>query len=234
MRLQTFLLGLALVGICPSGNAQAVPFSEAVRCGSISADLANTLAQVAWLSHLPMVAELAQPLPRIEIAESTYIAKDLLQEIIRQAPLYQWEAEGKVIHFYNTKLKEAKFNFLNLQFPRFVTPSNLSELKLTFPTREYGLLHEAYSGGGIVITGFGDAMLEKDLLRSVTLEKVTGREILLRVASESPTFFTVIVFPNADPTKQQMERDINLNWFWQSLKEQPGPLYVQPPASTRK
>jgi hypothetical protein len=225
---------LALAGTHLPGNAQGDPFSEVIKCESKSADLANTLAQVAWLSHLPMIAELAQPLPRIEIAEGTYVAKDLLQEIARQAPDYQWAAEGKVVHFYNRKLSGAKFNFLNLRLPRFAMPSNLSEFKLTFPEREFGLL-QGYSGGGLVTIGFGDTMLEKDLLQPVTLENVTGREILVRAANESPTFLTIIAFPNADPTQNEMEQDMNRNWFWQSFKEQRlKPLYVQPPATTRR
>jgi|HubBroStandDraft_1064217.scaffolds.fasta_scaffold57653_2 hypothetical protein len=234
IRLRALLLTLALAWTHLPCNAQGDPFGEVIKCESTSADLVNTLAQVAWLSHLPMIAELAQPLPRIEIAEGTYVTKDLLQEIARQAPDYEWEAEGKVVHFYNRKLSAAKFNFLNLRLPRFAMPSNLSEFKLTFPEREFALL-QGYSGGGLVTIGVGDSMLEKDLLRAATLENVTGREILLRAANESPAFFAMIVFPNADPTGEQVQQDMNRNWFWQSFKEQRlRPLYVQPPATTRR
>jgi len=227
MRFHTFLLAaLVLTRAYPASGAQNGPINEAIRHESISADLANTLAQVAWLSHLPMIAELAQPLPKIQIAEGTHSAQDLLQEVVRQAPDYQWEAEDKAIHFYSRKLRRERFNFLNLKFPRFTIPSNLSELKLTFPTLEIGLL-DGMSTGGAAISGFGDATLEKNSLRQVTLENVTGREILLRVANESPTFFSVIVFPNAKPTKTQAEREVNINWFWQGFKEPLKPLYVQ-------
>lgn len=104
MRIHIFAL-ILVIAIYPLGHRQQVDsYNTVLTCESISADLANALARVAWLSHLPMVAELAQPLPKIEITHGTYIAKDLLQEIARQAPEYQWEAEGKVIHFYNSKL----------------------------------------------------------------------------------------------------------------------------------
>jgi hypothetical protein len=133
-----------------------------------------------------------------------------------------------VIHFYNTKLIGAEFNFLNLKFRQFVMPSNLSELQLTLPSREFGLL-QGYAGSGIVITGFGNATLEKDLLHASPLENITGREILLRAANESPTFLTIIVFPNTDPTGGEVEQDMNRNWFWRALKEQRlAELYVQP------
>jgi hypothetical protein len=233
MQLQTLLLAIVLLGSCSSGRGQGDPLAELVRCQSISSDLANTLAQVAWLSQLTMIAELAQPLPKVEVAGGAYVVKDLLQSIARQAPEYEWRTEGKVIHFYSRQLKDAKFNFLNLRFSRFVMPPNLSELKLTFPTLEYGLL-QGLSGGGMIIDGFGDVTLEKNSLRPATIENVTGREILIRAANESSTFFTVIVFPNSDPTRKQMELDINRNWFWQALKGQgAGPLYVQPPIDDR-
>jgi hypothetical protein len=234
VRLQTLLLVITLLGSRSSSHAQRDPLFEVITCQSTSSDLANTLAQVAWLSQLPMIAELAQPLPKIEIAEGTYVVKDLLQAVARQAPGYEWQPEGKVIHFYGRQLKDAKFNFLNLTFPRFVIPGNLSELKLTFPTLEYGLL-QGLSGGGMIIDGFEDVTLEKNSLRPATIENVTGREILIRATNESPTFFTVIVFPNGDPTKKQMELDMNRNWFWQALRGQnAGPLYVQPPIDDHK
>jgi hypothetical protein len=227
----TLLASFALAVTCPSVCAQVGSLNRVVQNDAISTDLANALAQVAWISQMPMIAELSQPLPKVEIAEGTHSIEYLLQEAARQSPGYQWEAEGKAVHFYNVKLKEAESNFLNLMFPRFAMPGNLSELKLTFAAREHGLM-QGYSDGGIVTTGFGDAILEKDILRHTIFENITGREILLRAADESPTFFTVIVFPSADPTRTQMERDMNRNWFWQSLQAQrPGILYVQPPAA---
>jgi hypothetical protein len=86
MRLGALLLALTVVALYPSGNAQGDPLSEVVNCDATSQDLANTLARVSWLSQLPVIAELAQPLPRIEIAEGTYIVKDLLRQIVLQAP----------------------------------------------------------------------------------------------------------------------------------------------------
>ena len=229
MRLRTFALAtLVLAGTCLSSRAQSGPLTEAIRHESISGDLANALAQIACLSHLPLIAELAQPLPGIQIAEGSHSAQYLLQEVVRQAPGYQWGVEGKVVDFYSRRLRRARFNFLNLKFPRFPMPPNLSELKLTFPTLELGLL-DGVSGGGIAISGFGDAYLRENALQQVSLENVTGREILLRAANQSPTFFSMIVFPNPEPTKTQAKQEVNTNWFWQSFKEPFTMLYVQKP-----
>jgi hypothetical protein len=164
----------------------------------------------------------------------THSLRFLLDDIVRQAPGYQWEAKGKAVHFYNKVLRDTKFNFLNLRFARFTMPSNLSEFKLSFPEREFGLL-QGYSGGGIATIAVGDTILQKDLLQRTTIENVTGREILFKAANESPTFFSVIVFPNANPTKKQMEEDMNRNWFWQAFKDEHfGPLYVEPFAGTQQ
>jgi hypothetical protein len=229
MRMRPCLLLLAVVLVGVGTRAQNGPPDGKVRHEAISADLSNALARVASIYRLPIIAELAQPLPKIRLAEGTDDPKLLLQEMARQAPGYDWRASGRVILFYNKKLREAKFNFLNLRFPRFSMPANLSELKLIFPELEGGLL-QGYAGAGVVVTGFGDALLAKDLLQPATLQNVSGREILLRAATESPTFLTIVVFPNAEPTKKQVERDIGRNWFWQALKEErPGPIYVEPP-----
>lgn len=232
MHLKTLMLALVLTPLF--GNAQVDPNNKVSTTELISADLADVLAQVAWLSKSPMLAEIAQPLPRVEIARGTYVIKDLLQELVRQAPGYRWDVEGRVIYFYNQKLRESKNNFLNLKFPEFAMPDNVSELKLTFPQREHGLL-QGSSGTGILITGFGDPALAKDLLDPATLKNVNGREILLKAANERPTFFTIVVFPNSNPTQAEMEKDINRNWFWQALSSpKPRPLYVQPVSVSRK
>jgi hypothetical protein len=204
--------------------------AEVVTCPQTTEDLANTLAKIAWLSHLPMVAEVAQPLPNIVVPEGLYVVKDLLEIVARQAPGYQWDAEGRIVHFYNQRLRNAKYNFLGIKFQRFIMPPNVSELKLTFPTLENALL-EGLPSDGYFISGFGDAALEKARLAPATLTDVTGREVLLRTAKESPTFFTIIVFPNSDPTKKQMELDMNRNWFWQPLGDNEAEtLYIKPPA----
>jgi len=83
MRLRTFLLAVTIIATCPWGNAQSDPLTDVISFQPISSDLAEAVAEVAWRSHLPMIAELAQPLPRIEIPQGTYVVKDLMQGIIR-------------------------------------------------------------------------------------------------------------------------------------------------------
>ena len=106
MHLKTLMLALVLTPLF--GNAQVDPNNKVSTTELISADLADVLAQVAWLSKSPMLAEIAQPLPRVEIARGTYVIKDLLQELVRQAPEYRWDVEGRVIYFYNQKVERSE------------------------------------------------------------------------------------------------------------------------------
>lgn len=227
--LQLHSLALAFLlstGTWLFGGAQSSAPQQPIQYGPIPTDLANALAQMARSSHVPIIAELAQPLPKIPIAEGTPVSENSLNELVRQAPGYEWKVDSGVVHFYNKKLRAAPLNFLNLRFPRFTVPSNLSELKLWFPGRAIGLL-EGFTAEGGAISGFGDAALEKEKLDRATLENMTPLQILLQIAHERPTFYTIIVFPNAAPTRKEAEQQVH--WFWGSLNEKLAPLYVQPP-----
>jgi hypothetical protein len=226
LKVRALVLFLMTLGLCSSRYVQASDLADMVTHGEISGDLANALAKFAWESKVPVIAELAQPLPKIQVAAGTHSVQYLLRELERQAPGYRFELNGKAVHFYNQALKRAKFNFLGLRFPRYLMPPNLSELKLTFPGLAIGLL-SGRASGGYTIFGFGDAEFAKERLRKTTLENITGREILLRVANEAPTFFSIVVFPDTHPTKKQAEY-VGMNWFWQSFREPMKPLYVQP------
>ncbi len=224
------IFALLVCGSCIVGFAQSSPRPSLPQYGQPPEDLANALVQMARASHTPLIAELVWPVPKIPTAEGVPLSPDRLNEIVKQAPGYEWKMEGKAVHFYNRQLRQARFNFINLEFPRYVIPPDLSELKLWFPGQAEGLL-EGYTGGGMT-TGFGDLLLAKEKLQTTTLEKVTPLEVLIHVANESPTFYTVLVFPDAAPTKREAEGRIV--WQWGSLNEKVRPLYVESPASTRR
>jgi hypothetical protein len=190
-----------------------------------SGDLANVLAQVAYWVKIPMVAELAHPLPKIRIPEGSQTGRSLFEEISRQAKGYRWELDGSVIHYYNEQLRMAPANDLNGVFSRFVMPDNASDLKVKLPCLALAVLDTNRSG--VLVSGFGDAALKKDPLQPATLVNISGRDILARAASESPTFFVVVVFPTANPTTVGEAR--RAQWFWQSFKSRLGPIYAAPP-----
>ncbi len=206
--------------------AQITAHYPSPQYGQPPADLANALVQMARASHMPLIAELAWPLPEIPTAEGKPFSPESLNALVKQAPGYEWKMEGKAVHFYNKKLRQAEFNFLNFKFPRFASPGNLSDLKVQFRGQAIGLL-EGYTGAGYATTGFGDPLLQKEKLKQGILENVTPLEVLIHVANESPTFYTVLVFPSEEPTVTEVEK--RLVWQWGSLDEKLAPLYVQPP-----
>ena len=76
------------------------------------------------------------------------------------------------------------------------------------------------------MTGLGDAQLEKDSLPKVTLHDVTPVDVLMTAAKDSPTFYSLIIFPSATPTRSQAEKQVN--WQWGSLADKPHHIYAQP------
>ena len=217
---------------CSSANAQDDSLRQALAHASLWGNLANVLAQVAHSDRIPMVAELAQPLPDIKVPGGTHTGRQLLDLIAHQAPGYTWELNGSVVHFYNSQLIQAKVNFLNFQFRQFSMPRNMTEFEYKFPTQIIGLMN-GYDGLGGAFEGFYKKELEKDRLRPEGLIKVTGREIFFRAATESPTFFTVIVFPSAAPKTAKEAEQTNLNWYWWSFNEKLEYMYIQHPHEDR-
>jgi hypothetical protein len=218
-----FVASLFLVSGAAAGQSDAK--HKPVQYGPTPSDLANALVQMARNSQVPVVAELVWPLPQVSAGESNPLTEQTLNQLVKQAPDYEWRMNGKVLHFYNKKLRAARFNFLNFNFPRFTVPSNLSEFKLWFPTRAIGLL-QGYTDEGAAISGFPDAMFQKHPLQTVTLSDVSALEVLLHVANETPVFYTVLTFPSASPTKDDAEKRVN--WQWGGLKEESKPIYAQP------
>lgn len=47
-------------------------------------------------------------LPRIPTAEGVPLTPRKLNERVRQARGYDWKMEGKAVHFYNKKLRQAR------------------------------------------------------------------------------------------------------------------------------
>ena len=207
------------------GTATEAGNESHVQARATSQDLANALVQMARATRTPLIAELAWPLPHVS-ADNLSMNPDGLNALLKQAPGYEWRIDGKVVHFYDLRLRTAKYNFLNRTFPQFTVPSNLSDFKLWFPGRAIGLM-QGYTSEGGMTTGFGDAELKKDALRTTTLRDVTPLQVLEDVAGQSPTFYTVLVFPSSRPSRHQAATDTV--WQWGSLREAAHPIYTQPP-----
>jgi hypothetical protein len=221
------VFGLLRFGV---GQTNGMAKHPAPQYGQPPQDLANALVQMARTSRVPLIAELVQPLPDASTSEGVSLDSETLNQLLQRAPGYEWKMEGKIAHFYNRKLRSAHYNFLNLKFPRFTIPPNLSDLKLWFPGRATGLL-EGLTGEGGATTGFPDNKLASETLQRETLENVSPLQVLIHIANERPTFYVVLVFPTSVPTKHQAEHDVV--WHWGSLSEKMKPLYTQFPRMKR-
>ena len=224
-QMQSLCCGFVLL-LSASLWAQAQQTSQSHVSDSSQSDLANALAHLAVRSRTPLLAELAQPLPRVALRPDAPLNKDTLDELVKQAPTCKWTMEGSVVHFYDKKLKTAENNLLNLHFRTFTMPRNVSDLKLWLPGRAVGLLQGIDAEGG-AISGFPDSALANDNLQQISLRDISPLQVLLHAAKQSPSFYTIIVFPSDRPTKSQAERQVS--WYWGSLRAPAAAIYVQPP-----
>jgi hypothetical protein len=229
LRLASFLFASMLL-LSPYAGAQGQPSTHrrAPQGPNLPPkDLANALVQMARAAHVPITAELVWTLPEIPTAEGIPLTPERLNELVEKSPGYEWKMEGKVVHFYNKKLRESRFNFLNFKIPRFTVPPDVSTLQLWFPGQAQGLLKE-YAAQGGATSGWGDPQLEKDKLRQVSLENVTPLDVLVHVANESPTFYIAVAFPSIPATKNAAIKQ-TVVWQWGSLNEKLHALGMQPP-----
>lgn len=198
----------------------------------LSGNMPEMLRFIAQRYHLPLVAELCQPLPNhFSIPEERDTARELLFKMTAQAPAYQFDTlRGDGVHFYCTEVLHAGANFLNLTFQQFTMPSNVSELKLFLPAKLNGL-RNGLDGSGLVTSGFGVPELQKQRLSPEELKNVSGRDILMRAAEETRGFYTIVVFPSSSLPSDVFANYAFQHWFWGPLGTVPEeePIYVQPP-----
>lgn len=230
-RLALFLL-TAILSFCPWAPAQGQPRVQHRPPQGPNLppkDLANALAQMARAASVPLVGELVWPLPEIPTAEGVPLTPERLDELVKQSPGYEWNMEGRAVHFYNKKLRQSRSNFLNLNIRRFTVPPDVGTLQLWFPGQAKGLL-QGYTAQGGATSGWADPALEKDTLQRVTLENITPLDVLLHVANESPTFYVLLAFPRIPPTRDAAVKQV-IVWQWGSLDEKLRAVYMQPPGS---
>jgi hypothetical protein len=218
-RLASFLLA-AMLFSCPCAPAQGQPSSQRRPPQGPNLppkDLANALVQMARAAHVALIAELVLPLPKIPTAEGVPLTPERLNELVKESPGYEWKMEGKAVHFYYKKLRQARFNFLNLKISPYTIPPDVGTLQLWFPGQSHGLL-EGYSAQGGATTGWSDPLLGREKLQQVTLHNATPLDVLVHVANESPTFYVVLAFPRVPPTKDAAIKQVVV-WQWGSLNE---------------
>ena len=224
-----FFTQLVFAGQTESRSLLDLPVAHQAKSG----DLVDLLTFVATQFHVPVIGELAQPLPKnLNIPPGTHTARELFDLIFKKANRNTWDAAGNVAHVYDKSLLKSPKNFLNARLKSFQMPGSVGELERSLPAvlpDINGVMHE-----GIATTGLTDPYLSKITLPSKTVHNVTAREILFQAAQASSNFYSIIVFPNARPRTQADYDSAYGNWLWRALDSKGADkVYVQNPPSRR-
>jgi hypothetical protein len=204
-----------------------------VQHGPSSGNLAELLRFVAQNYKVPLIAELANPIPqRVVLDSGQDTLSQVLDKLLTQAPNYTAEiVGGNVVHFYRRDVLDARGNLLTIRIQHFAMPANLSDFKLLLPAT-ISNARQGLPAGGAVISGFPSTEMEKAHLSERVVDNVCGRELLLRAAQETHAFYTIVVFEDPKCTSDHCFDYANQHWFWGLLNGalNEAPIYIQAPS----
>ncbi len=196
--------------------------------GAITGDLAEALGAIAVQMRVPIVAELALPLPSdINVPDGDETAEKLLSSVIAASPGYSWKWEGRVAHVYNRRLLTAPSNFLNLHMESFLLPSNVAEFSVTLRNalwqcsirRGVADHRRCPVQVGFVIAGLWPTALEPLRLTMKRIGATSARQVTLKVANESGQFYSIVVFPRSNARTPQDAEFAFSHWAWHPLSD---------------
>ncbi len=190
---------------------RALPNEEKV------ADFAQILVVVTERYRLPMVIELAQPLPsRVRIAAGRSTARQLLNSITTENPDYGWRVLGSVVHVYHKSLRGEPRNFLNWKIDKIELPDNIADLELALRARVRNIQVGMEALGGLVV-GVRSSELAEHKLSRKTFHNISVRELLMQVAETDHGFYSLVIFPTANPRDEKDLEQAFVNWRWRAL-----------------
>ena len=210
---------------------QLVPATQHHR--RITGDLAEALGAVAVEMQVPIVGELALPLPSgINLPEGSGTAEHLLDSIVATSPGYSWKWEGRVAHVYNRRLLTASANFLNLQLESFVLPQNVAELYVTLHNAlwQCGIPKRIANDRrcrvplGFVLGGLWPSALEPLRLTPRNKGVMSARRVMLEAAAENGQFYSIVVFPHATARTPEDAEFAFYHWAWHPLSDAAKPF----------
>jgi hypothetical protein len=183
----------------------------------LSGNVEQVVSEFATRCHIPVLAEVAEPLPtdlRIEL--SACDSARFFNDIVRKNPSYSFRLHGRAVHFFDRKLMLEHQNFLNWKFKEFVLPKNVAEFKNVLTSRLGGKRRGVESKGGLVHGLYPLDLSSRSLPPNRYVDK-TAREILLSVEDLDGTLLAVVVFPKR---KGLTDRDLDAafsRWQWRSV-----------------
>lgn len=186
---------------------------------AIDASLNKTLQQIAETYRVPMVVELANPLPRAKLPSATITAREALNAIVKRYPQYDWKLQDSVIHFYDQTLKGERGNFLNWRLKSFTISGTIADVDLRLKS-EINKVRKGITSEGGLFVGILPADLEKGPLPTVVLKDVTAREVLFKLGDIAPRFFTAVIFPRSGSLTPADIDEAFANWQWSGIRSE--------------
>ena len=179
--------------------------------------LDEILVVVSKEFKLPMIIELAQPMPDdVRVGAGTFTARDLLDKVCEKNSVCRWDLKGQVVLVYDDSVRKAARNFLNWRLEEFKMPGNVADLDLRL-RGQLNSIKSGVKGKGGLVQGIRSDELSKLTLSTRILRNTTAREILWNALQESRRFTTIIVFPSRNPTKND-ELDLAFrDWRWVAI-----------------
>lgn len=149
---------------------------------------------IATSFKVPLLVEVAYPLPDLTIPAGKFSARQLLDQAVRQLHSYGWQDDRGVAHLYEKDVIASRRNLLNVRIHRFWFPDNVAEFDYYFRPCIYGTT-QGYDCIGGAFSGIKPPDLKKEQLPKLEAFKdVPARSILLRALQANGHFYVVIVF----------------------------------------
>jgi hypothetical protein len=221
-RIGVICIAVVMAFECSAGRCQAEKVTQTIRQGGKTGNVPMLLAYIATIYHIPLVAEVVYSGERISVPAGSYTAQAML-DLASRAASVEWNLDDDVVHVFDTRLRDERWNYLNHRPPHFSVPNNVADLQLQIEDR----INTAQAGledkAGGVEGGFHSGITARELvlipLAPELLNGYTVQDILLKEAAAGG-FYSIVVFPHLMKTKGS-ESDwnyVSLNWFWGSIK----------------
>lgn len=186
--------------------------SQTTESDNIAGNLAEVLLTISTRFHISILGEMVAPIP-VNLLLNLSVFKDgpqALDELVKEQPDYSWYStkEGVVV-FGQRKLLAAAGNPMNVRLKTYRMPTDLNIFKLTFPNAVATANDKAKAEGGVV-TGIGLPPEMSPPLSKMVLNNVTAREVLIKVATDVGTLYSVIVLPTSQP--KDLRQQAFLTW----------------------
>lgn len=197
-----FIVAASTVGVC-----------QGVEGATFRGTLPQDLLLVGQTFHVPVLAEMVDPLPSdlsITISSSSK-AYDVLATLVAQCPGYILVREKDGFVVAQKDLFRDPANPMNEVVRDFAVPNNLSDFRL-YLSAAVGNAEQGIQGTGGVLTGPVSRESASVPLKEETLHNRTAREILLHVAGEVGNMFSAFVVPSAHPHEQMVNHTSLQAW----------------------